>query len=110
MYTYFHLFPTCPQCHEPHYKGTSIKQISPDMLCQNCGGGCKKNFCDGEIYKERNEKYNDLFYCSDCGAVFRKYLDFKEFEKLSEFINNSKDFNSKVPIVWNIDLNEIEKE
>lgn len=110
MYNYFHLFPTCPKCHEPHYKGTSIKQISPDMLCQNCGGGCKKNFCDGEIYKERNEKYNDLFYCSNCGAVFRKYLDFNEFKKLSGFINNSKDFNSKVPLVWNIDLNEIEKE
>lgn len=110
MYDYFHLFPTCPQCHEPHYRGNSIKQISPDILCQNCGEGCRKNFCEGDIYKERNEMYNDLFYCSNCGAVFRKYLDFKEFEKLSEFINNSKDFNSKVPLVWNINLNEIEKE
>ena len=110
MHSYYHLFPTCPKCHEPHYKGTSIKQISPDLLCQACGDNCRKNFCEGDIYKERKEKYNDLFYCSNCGAVFRKYLDFIEFEKLSEFINNSKDFNSKVPLFWNIDLNEIEKE
>lgn len=110
MYNYFHLFPTCPKCHEPHYKGTSIKQISQDMLCQKCGDNCRKNFCEGDIYKERGEKYNDLFYCSNCGAVFRKYLDFKEFKKLSDFINNSKDFNSKVPLFWNINLNDIEKE
>ncbi len=86
MRNYFHKYPTCPCCHEPHLNGSIIKIID---------------------YKI------GLLKCSSCKAYFYENIDFTNFKKTWGTINGENyeynGFINKIPILWSIKPNAIEE-
>jgi len=37
MKTYYHFYPTCPSCHEPHINGSILRYHKNGLKCSNCG-------------------------------------------------------------------------
>jgi hypothetical protein len=86
MINYFHKYPTCPCCHEPHSSGSIIKIIDYRM---------------------------GLLKCSSCKAYFYENIDFTQFKKTWRTIKGgSYEYNAfikKVPLLWIIHPNVIEE-
>ncbi len=88
MRTYYHFYPTCPSCNEPHVDGSALK-VSGDELV-----------------------------CSSCHANFRKYVDLESHRKFSKTINAATGAGKggtiinfpTIPPPWKIKLNIIEDE
>lgn len=108
MFNYYHIYPTCPHCLEPNFKGSLIQEICLNIFCQNCKS-CSGKFCQNEVYKDKYDEFDKLYYCNSCGAVFNKYIDMKNFNKTSEIINYDES-DIKIPLIWKIDFNDIEKD
>lgn len=86
MRNYFHKYPTCPCCHEPHLNGSIIKIID---------------------YR------TGLLKCSSCKAYFYENIDFTHFKKAWRTIKRGNyEYNAfikKVPLLWSIKPNVIEE-
>jgi len=89
MRIYYHLYPTCPNCHEPHVNGSPLERID-----------------------------NENLKCSSCGAHFRSRIDLFSSDRfvntVDAVINNegerAEDYLSDLPLVWGIGANRIEGE
>lgn len=89
MRIYYHLYPTCPNCHEPHVNGSPLERID-----------------------------NENLRCSSCGAHFRSRIDLFSSDRfvntVDAVINNegerAEDYLSDLPLVWGIGANRIEDE
>ena len=89
MRIYYHFYPACPNCHEPHINGSSLEKID-----------------------------NQNLKCSSCGAYFRSRIDLfssDRFENTVEAVINkegkkAEDYLSKLPLIWGIQANLIERE
>ncbi|MBU0756660.1 MAG: hypothetical protein KKF44_01220 [Nanoarchaeota archaeon] len=89
MRVYYHVYPTCPSCHEPHNKGMPIEILGK----------------------------NDL-RCSSCGANFSNnvnMLSSGKFENTVKIViknegKNAEKYLSIIPLVWKINPNPIESE
>lgn len=90
MRTYYHTYPTCPNCHEPHITGTGILDNA-----------------DAEY-----------LMCPACGACFRRNIDIMSIaEKIPCTIrripeneeSGVKDIISKFPLPWSIEPNAVEE-
>ena len=89
MRIYYHLYPTCPNCHEPHVNGSPLERID-----------------------------NENLRCSSCGAHFRSRIDLFSSDRfvntVDAVINNegerAEDYLSDLPLVWGIEANRIEDE
>lgn len=108
MLDYYHIYPTCPHCLEPNYSGSIIQEICHKTLCQNCKS-CYEKFCPNGIYKEDYGEIDKLYYCNSCGTVFNKYIDISNFDKTCDIISR-EDNNIEIPLIWKINLNDIEKD
>ena len=108
MFNYFHIYPTCPHCLEPNFKGIHLLKSHIDDFCENCKE-CKQEECEWNIYKDRLADLNELYHCVSCNAIFNKYIDLSEFKETIEYVDGLKD-NGKIPLIWNIELNDIEKD
>ncbi len=86
MRNYFHKYPTCPCCHEPHLSGSIIKIV------------------DYRI---------GLLKCSSCKSYFYENIDFTHFKKAWKAIKMGNyeynEFIKKVPILWSIKPNFVEE-
>ncbi|HII92602.1 MAG TPA: hypothetical protein HA262_10670 [Methanosarcina sp.] len=87
MRTYYHFAYTCPNCHEPHITGKPIEFIDEKHL--------RCTSCDAIFYSKVN-----LLTESFPNTV--KYVIEKEG-------NNSKNYLSRLPLMWKIIPNDIEK-
>ena len=89
MRIYYHLYPTCPNCHEPHVNGSPLERID-----------------------------NENLRCSSCGVHFRSRIDLFSSDRfvntVDAIINNegerAEDYLSDLPLVWGIGANRIEDE
>ena len=89
MRIYYHFYPTCPNCHEPHIIGSLLERIDDEYL-----------------------------KCSSCGAHFRSRIDLFSSDKFANtvdvVINNegkkAEEYLSGLPLVWGIRANRIEDE
>lgn len=86
MRYYFHKYPTCPCCHEPHLNGSIIKVIDYDR---------------------------SILKCSGCKAYFYKNIDFTHFKKTWNVMKGGNPeynkFIKEVPLLWGFYPNIIEK-
>lgn len=108
MFNYYHIYPTCPHCLEPHFNGISVIKSNIEDYCQNCKK-CDEEYCQWDIFKFKNKDFNDLYRCLSCDAVFNKYIDLSEFKETIKTVEGLEE-NSKIPLIWNIELNSIEKD
>lgn len=108
MFNYYHIYPTCPHCLEPNFNGVSIIKKTPNDFCQECRE-CEEEFCIGDIFKDKISE-NSYYKCNSCGAVFYRNIDLSTFEKTKQLVYGLEEKNFKIPLIWNIELNEIEKE
>lgn len=89
MKVYYHFYPSCPNCHEPHVRGSSLEKID-----------------------------NENLRCPSCGAHFRSRIDLFSPERftntLDAIINKegegAEKYLSKLPLVWEVRPNTIEEE
>lgn len=108
MFNYYHIYPTCPCCLEPNLTGISVVNSTPDDFCKGCGT-CSNDDCKWGIFQDKVN--NNTFYkCNACGAVFYRNIELSCFEKTQEFIRGLEEINYKIPFIWEIQLNEIEKD
>ena len=42
MKIYYHFYPTCPACHEPHVSGATLERSGNDLKCSSCGAHFRK--------------------------------------------------------------------
>jgi len=86
MRNYFHKYPTCPCCHEPHLSSSMIKIVD---------------------YK------TGLLKCSSCKAYFYENVDFTHFIETWRTLKGGKvgyyKFIKNVPFLWSIHPNIIEE-
>ena len=108
MFNYYHIYPTCPHCREPNFNGISIIKSNIEDYCQNCRD-CDEEDCQWDIFKYKNKAFGELYRCLSCDAVFNKYIDLSEFKETINTVEVLEE-NSKVPLIWNIELNSIEKD
>lgn len=88
MRTYYYCGITCPNCHEPHVNGGEIEILDKSSL-----------------------------RCTSCGAKFRKTINLYSLKLFPETLNyiinregeNAKQYLSRIPLVWKIEPNIIEK-
>ena len=90
MRIYYHLYPACPNCHEPHVNGSPLERID-----------------------------NENLRCSSCGARFRSRLDLCSFKDrfmntikavISTEGERAEAYLSGLPLIWGIRANRIESE
>lgn len=82
---YFHIYPTCPNCHEPHKSGAIL------------------SYTDGT---------RDTVYCNACGAIFSSKVDFSNFPNTSHYLLDGGEEEyliNKIPLIWKFNPNIIEK-
>lgn len=95
MRIYFHSYPTCPSCNEPHLNGTSLKKID-----------------------DNREYLNDHYLqCSNCSTCFSEYVDLISSVKFDKTVQNVAGNNNelrdkfkKFRLPWMVKLNLIEEE
>gem|GEM_PF-943345 len=89
---YYHIYSTCPNCHEPHVNGSPL-----------------------QVNK------NGILKCMSCGTYFKHEINFnsskysEKFKRTAQVItewegNRVSSFLSHFPIVWKVIPNQIEKE
>lgn len=88
MRVYYHFYPTCPCCHEPHDRGSSLEKIDNENLkCPSCGA----------------------YFCSRINL-----LSSRGFTNTLEAVLNkeggAEEYLSKLPLVWEVRPNRIEEE
>ena len=89
MRDYYHFYPTCPSCHEPHIEGSPLIRISGKKI-----------------------------QCSSCATHFLERIDLlssDDFKKTGKFVlehcsDDSKKYLSKIPLPWKVKLNNVEEE
>ena len=108
MLNYYHIYPTCPHCLEPHNYGSIIREVCINVFCQNCKA-CNGKFCPNEVFKDNYDEFDKVYYCNSCGAVFNKYVDISDFKETCDSIESYNN-EFKIPIIWKINLNSIEKD
>ena len=81
---YFHIYPTCPCCHEPYKSGSIL------------------NYTD---------KTRDIIHCNACNTFFSAKIDLSNFTKTSTYLLNKKEEYpiTETPLIWKINPNIIEK-
>lgn len=80
---YYHYCITCPNCHEPHFTGSQIEVLKPN-----------------------------IYRCNSCKTLFRNELDLTKFEKTSNFLlqkNEAPHYLKKIPLIWKVTPNIIEE-
>lgn len=86
MRNYYHTYPTCPCCHEPHLSGSILKIINEE---------------------------EGILKCSACNAYFYKDINFTHFPHTwNLIINGDERYNEyipKLPLLWSINPNIIEE-
>ncbi|AGK61349.1 hypothetical protein Asulf_01358 [Archaeoglobus sulfaticallidus PM70-1] len=88
MRVYYHTYPTCPQCHEPHAGGSPL------------------------------EEWEDCIHCPSCGAHFYRSVDLVSsgrFPRTIEILSNAEGCEvlnhlKNMPLVWRINPNPVERE
>lgn len=89
MRSYFHFYPTCPDCHEPHLDGFPLEVVNEGRL-----------------------------KCNRCGTQFRDKVDLISSDKFSNTTariiekegEGARKFLNELPLFWEVKLNELEKE
>ncbi|RLG93160.1 hypothetical protein DRO34_01040 [Candidatus Bathyarchaeota archaeon] len=89
MRTYYHFYPVCPNCHEPHINGSSLERIdNKNLRCSSCG----------VLFRSRIDIFSSGRFVNTVDAVLNK-----EGEK-------AEDYLSGLPLVWEVRPNRIEEE
>ncbi len=89
MRVYYHLYPACPNCHEPHVNGSPLERIDNENLkCSSCGAHFSSRI--------------DLFSSDRFENTVKAVID-KEGKK-------AEDYLSVLPLIWGIQANLIESE
>ncbi len=88
MRVYYHFYPTCPYCHEPHDRGSSLEKIDNENLkCPSCGA----HFCS------RINLLSSEGFANTLDAVINKE-------------GGAEKYLSKLPLVWGVRPNKVEEE
>jgi len=90
MRIYYHFYPTCPNCHEPHANGSPLKKTGDRILkCTHCGTYFRECI--------------DFISASDKFELTVKTIVEREGRKVKKTLAN-------FPLVWRIKANRIERE
>jgi hypothetical protein len=90
MRIYYHLYPACPNCHEPHVNGSPLEKIDNETVrCSSCGAHFRSRV---GLFSSKDKFVNTI------GAVIKT-----EGKKAEEYL-------SGLPLVWEIRPNRIEDE
>ncbi|MHA1249845.1 MAG: hypothetical protein ACTSRP_07635 [Candidatus Helarchaeota archaeon] len=92
MFSFYHFYPTCPCCHEPH-----------------------RNY--NHLIKEPTDIGEELIYCTNCKVKFKPKIDLhnpNDFSNtikyfISNFGHDQKKYLESLPLIWKINLNCIEE-
>ncbi len=91
MREYFHTYPTCPCCHEPHFSGSELEIMGENrFLCISCGSEFK-NTVD---FLEKDFSQDKLIFEETSSKLLKKKED--------------KNIISSIPLIWKIQNNSIE--
>lgn len=72
MKEYFHIYPTCPNCHEPHSNGKALSKLDDNrVFCNSCGCHFRKSI---DLLDEENFALTVSWVMSHEGEGVRKYL------------------------------------
>lgn len=89
MRKYYHIYPTCPNCHEPHVYGEPIRKRGENTL-----------------------------KCDSCGVHFRETVNLSSSDKFSETVRTTvnrggeeaEGYLKHLPLGWRVRPNRIERE
>jgi len=89
MRDYYHFYPTCPSCHEPHIEGSPLTRISgKNIKCSSCATHSLERI---DILSSDDFKKSAKFVLDQSGEDSRKYL-------------------SNMPLLWKVSPNTVEEE
>jgi len=90
MRTFYHIYPTCPACHEPHIRGVPLERVDDKFLrCPSCGAYFRRNI--------------DLLSARDLFSTTISTILEREGEGAEKFLSN-------LLIPWNVEPNCLEME
>ncbi len=97
MRKYYHIYPTCPQCFEPHIKGSALVKIDNDLLmCSSC-----KAYFSNRVDLISSQKFSKTVEAVQ-RSVETIFKD--EKKKADDIIGNI----NKIHLPWKVETNIIE--